>query len=122
MKKRVVHMKVLPGEPLDGTGKVCVHLIVQDELGPFTEPCVLHMEDAESDDGQQFKRLVSKPTRMRLACSPSRTVAPMTQGNVTTVTTRTDDPRAVTCLKCRATEYYTRAMELIATANGQKVG
>lgn len=107
--KRVVDVKVLPGEPLDGSGRVCIHLFVQDERGPFTEPHALYMHSGE--DGQS--RLASKPTRGRLTCDPKRTVAPVTRGGVTTITMRTDDARAVTCPKCVASKDYTRMMAIL---------
>ena len=104
MVRKVVNMKVLPGEPLDGTGRVCIHLFVQDELGRFVEPHALH---PVFEDGVQVKQKVdARPTRGRLACDPNRDPAPKTRGNITTVTPRTDDPQAVTCLKCRASEDY----------------
>jgi len=95
--RRFICLKVLSGERLDGTGRVCIHLFVQDEGGSFTEPHVLH------PDG---KRVSAKPTRGRLACDSSRNVAPVTHGSTTTITMRTDDPQAVTCLKCLASEDY----------------
>lgn len=102
MAKRAIDLKVLPGQPTDGSGKVCIHLFVCDENGPFVEPCVMHVEES---------RLVSRPTRGRLACDPKRTVAPVTRGGATSVTPRSDDPRAVTCLKCKASEAYKELME-----------
>mgnify|MGYP001571892846 CR=1 FL=1 len=108
--KRRVCVRVNPGEPLNGSGKVCIHLFVQDERGPFVEPHVLHSEIIE--DGETVKKqLEAKPTRGRLACDPKRRVAPVTKGGVTIVTPRTDDPRAVTCLKCAATTEYAEMME-----------
>ena len=104
--KRIINVKVLPGEPLDGSGRVCIHLFVRDERGPFTEPHVLYMHSGE--DGQS--RLAAKPTRGRLACDPKRTVEPVTRAGVTTVTMRTDDARAVTCLKCIASKDYVGMM------------
>ena len=108
-KRRAVNVRVLPGEPLDGTGRVCIHLFVPDESGPFVEPHVLH---PVFKDGQPVKQQVqAKPTRGRLACDPKRTVAPITRGNVTTITQRTDDPRAVTCPRCMASREYAAMME-----------
>lgn len=111
--KRIVNMNVLPGEPLDGTGMVCIHLFVPDVKGPFVEPHGLHpvVKDCEAVKQQ----LEARPTRGRLACDPKRLVAPVTRGNVTNVTPRSDDPRAVTCLKCCASEDYKRMMELQST-------
>jgi hypothetical protein len=100
-------MNVLPGEPTDGTGRVCIHLFVQDERGPFVEPHVLHPKLGE--DGAPIKQeLVSKPTRGRLACDPKRSAVPVIRGNVTAVTPRTTQPSAVTCPKCIASEDYRR--------------
>ena len=98
-QKQIVDVAILPGEPTDGSGRICIHLFVPDERGPFTEPHVLH--PAVDDAGQRIKqRVVAKPTRGRLACDPKRVVAPVVRGNVTRVTARTDDPRAVTCPRC----------------------
>ena len=119
MKKRVVNIKVLPGEPLDGTGRACIHLFVQDERGPFAEPNALHVEDWQDDKGKPIKQLVSRPTRGKLACNPKRMVEPVMQAGVTTVTMRTDDPRAVTCPRCLSSADYTKAMELITSVIGK---
>jgi hypothetical protein len=109
MAKRIVNMKVLPGEPLDGAGRVCIHFLVQDTAGPFVEPHVLH---PVVEGGTVVKRkLQAKPTRCRLACDAKRLVAPVTRNGVTTETSRTDDPRAVTCPKCITTEEYKESME-----------
>ena len=106
--KRVVCMNVLPGEPLDGSGKVCIHLYVQDESGPFIEPHALH---PVFENGEQVKqKMVARPTRGRLACNPKRDATTIVRGKVTTVTHRTDDPRAVTCSKCKASEDYMKMM------------
>jgi len=107
--KRIISMKVLPGEPLDGSGKVCIHLFVPDKLGEFVEPCALYM--AVDDKGG--KKLGSRPTRGRLACNRRLTVAPVTSGRVTTITLRTDDPRAVTCQKCCTSAVYVEMMDQI---------
>lgn len=118
--KRTINMKVLPGEPLDGSGRVCIHLFVQDEVGPFTEPCALHMAEVEVEGQERpVKQLVARPTRGRLACDPKRTADPVTRNSVTTITMRTDDARAVTCPKCRRSSDYTRATELLTAAAGK---
>lgn len=103
-----VIVKVLPGEPLDGTGRVCIHLFVQDTSGPFVEPHAIH---PVVKDGVQVKQVVeAKPTRGRLACDPKRSVAPVTRGKVTSVTMRTDSPYAVTCPKCIESEDYIKLL------------
>ena len=108
MAKRIVQMNVLPGEPLDGSGRVCIHLFVQDVRGPFVEPHVLHpvMRDGEAVNGQ----LEARPTRGRLACDPKRKVVPVTRNGVTTVTLRSDRPETVTCPKCMVSKEYIAMM------------
>lgn len=108
MARNVIDIKVLPGEPLDGSGKVCIHLFVQDERGPFVEPHVLHGDDSDKN------KIVAKATRGRLACDPKRLVAPVTRRGVTSVTMRTDDPRAATCPKCIVSSAYAELMDKIA--------
>ncbi len=111
--KRIVSVSVLPGEPTDGSGKVCIHLFVQDKTGPFVEPHVLH---PTVRDGEEVTGLLeARPTRGKLACDRTRRVAAQVRGGVTTITMRTDDPRAVTCLKCTATAEYAAAMEKLKT-------
>lgn len=103
-KRRVISMSVVPGDPTDGTGRICIHLFIRDPKGLFIEPHVLHQELDEK--GSPTGRLISKPTRGRLACDRKKTVRPVTKNGVTTITHRTDDPRAVTCPACIASEFY----------------
>ena len=111
MGKRVIGVKVIYGEPTDGSGRVCIHLFVQGEDGPFVEPHALH---PVVENGEVVKqKFAARPTRGRLACDPKRTVAPVTRGSVTTITSRTDDPRAATCPRCIESVYYKKAMELL---------
>lgn len=114
MSKLTINMSVLPGEPLDGTGRICIHLFVKDDRGPFIEPHVLHPVVRDSKVVKQ--QLEAKPTRGRLACNPKRTVAPVTRNGVTTVTPRSDSPRAVTCPKCIASDDYKKMMEALTAA------
>jgi hypothetical protein len=111
--KRVVQISVLNGQPKDGTGKVCVHLYVQDPAGLFVEPHVLHPV------GDGTKNLEARPTRGRLACDPKRPIAPYTRNGVTVVTPRTDDTRAVTCPKCIATEDWKKLDSKLTAAQQQ---
>lgn len=112
MARRVVNVSVLHGEPTDGSGRVCIHLFVQDERGLFTEPNALHMG--------ADRKLVGKPTRGRLACDPKRVLRPVARGGVTTVTPRTDDPRAVTCPKCEKSPEYVKIMGILTAADAGK--
>lgn len=113
--KRRLSVNVVPGEPTDGSGRICIHLFVRDERGPVTEPCVMYVGEV---DGKP--RLMTKPTRGRLACDPKRLVAQVTRGGVTAVTPRTDDPRAVTCPKCKASKDYERLTGLLTAAEAGK--
>ena len=117
-KQRAIGLKVLSGEPTDGGGRVCIHLFIQDERGPFVEPHALR--PALDEHGMPIKqRLVSGPARGRLACDPKRSPAPVTRKGVIDVTPRTDDPRAVTCLKCEASKEYLEMMEKLALAEAR---
>lgn len=104
---------MLPGQPLDGSGRVCIHYLVNDEHGPFVEPHVLH---PVFENGQRIKnRLEARPTRGRLACDPKRQVAPVTVKGVTTVTMRSSSPDAVTCPKCMVSPEFIEAMKKLTT-------
>jgi hypothetical protein len=103
--RHITHMNVLPGEPLDGSGRVCIHLFVPDEKGLFVEPNILYPDLDES--GKRIgRRLVAKPTRGRLACDSKRTVATIVKNGVIYVTPRTNVWEAVTCLKCKKSKEY----------------
>ena len=104
--KRIIHKKVLPGEPLDGTGRVCIHLLVPDENGPFIQNHMLYVEEGEDEDGRRTRQLVHRPTRCRLACNPNRSAKPEIRNGIITITMHTDDPQAVTCFKCLASDGY----------------
>lgn len=105
MIRRIVHQRVLPGEPTDGSGRTCIHLLVRDPHGPSVEPNLLY--PMVGDDGQLVKgKLEARPGRARLACDPGRRVTPITHNGITTVTHRTEEPEAVTCLKCKVSPEY----------------
>lgn len=106
-RKRVIDMKVLPGEALDGSGRVCIHLFIQDKAGVYVEPHAIH--PMFEGDVQVKQKVVCKPTRGRLACNSRRNPTATTRNGVTTVTPRTDDYRAVTCPKCIASAEYKAA-------------
>lgn len=120
---KTVAVRVLPNEPTDGTGRVCIHLFVQDKTGPFVESHVLH--PAVDGNGNPIgRKLVFRPTRGRLACDPKRNATPITYKGVTHVTMRTDDPRAVTCAKCIGSSEWKEKMarldQLTGTAPAQE--
>lgn len=113
--KRILNKKVLPGQPLDGTGKICIHLLVPDENGPFVQKHMLYLEEGKDENGQRTRQLINKPTRCRLACDPKRNAKPQTKNSITTITMHTDDTRAVTCPKCLASGDYSRLEALLKT-------
>jgi hypothetical protein len=108
-KYKSVIVNVLPGERTDGSGRVCIHLFVRDPNGPFVEPHVLHRIIGK--DRQETREICAKPTRGRLACDPKRKVAPVYKNGITIITLRTDDPRAVSCPKCKASPDYISLMK-----------
>lgn len=109
-------MSVLPGEPTDGTGRICIHLFLKDEKGSFVEPHVLH--PALDKNGNVIKQqLVAKPTRGRIACD--RNKKPQSKPNKDgsrTILHRTDDANAVTCPKCLETK---ECKQLLQNSNGE---
>ena len=116
--RRLVSMSLLPGQPLDGSGIVCIHLFVRDEAGRFVEGAAMH--PVLDDDGVPIKRKIRMgPARGRLACDPKKNPAPVLRGGVTHVTHRTEEPRAVTCPKCMASAEYKALTEALATKLGE---
>ena len=113
MKKRIIDLKVLPGEPKDGSGRTCIHLFVSDAHGTITEPHVLHSVKPTDDGEIPRRRLEAKPTRGKLACEIKRNSLITNKGNVVSLTLRTDDPRATTCPKCKESKAYQELMERI---------
>ncbi len=63
--KQILDIKVLSGEPTDGSGKVCIHLFVRDAKGSFTEPGYLFrsMQIADTTRGRIVcnRKLIPKP-------------------------------------------------------------
>lgn len=114
-KKRNVVLSVLPGEPLDGTGRVCVHLFVKDSAGLFIEPHALH---PVIENGIAVGKLEAKPTRGRLACDPKRPLKVVNRNGEMYITMRTDDARAVTCPKCKTTAEYISTMASYVVSDG----
>ncbi len=113
---RTIELRVLPGEPTDGSGRVVIHLFVQDTAGPFTEPCVLHPKVVDATGKMVGRNLVARPTRGRLACDPRRSVAPVVKRGITYVTLRTSEPGAVTCPKCLASVAYQQLSQAVREA------
>ncbi len=113
-RRRIVDLKVLPGEPLNGAGRVCIHLFVPDGTGPITERHVTQLRDIPQEDGSSAIRLTVAPSKGHLACDRKRSVAPVERRGVVTVTMRTIEPYAVTCPACRASVEYERLMKLLS--------
>jgi hypothetical protein len=97
MSGRVVEMRVLPG------GKVRIHWFERALDGPATTPSGM-TTGAEG-------RLQVGPVRGRIACMPTQAnVAPQTKGGVIRLVCHSDEPRAVTCPECMATENFKTAL------------
>ena len=107
--KRVISVNVLPGEPVDGSGRVCIHLFVRDEKGSFTEPHVLSPQ--LDSDGLPIKgKVTAGAVKGRIACNPKRVPNLTPRNGVINVLMRTDDPQAVTCPRCMLTSEYTTTL------------
>ena len=114
--KRILDIKVLPGQPTDGSGVVCIHLVVPDSSGPFTEPQFAQIDKVKQAHGQTV--LTTGPMTCRLACDKTkkRQVAPKTANGVTAVTMRTGDPRAATCPACLASKECLSILRVLSEA------
>src|SRR4051812_9848354 len=93
-RRRIVDIKVLPGQPTDGSGKVCVHLFVPDGSGPIVERSVTQLVSVPQEEGGG-KRLSVGQARGHLACDRKRLVATVERRGVVSVTMRTIEPGAV---------------------------
>lgn len=116
-----VNMRLLP----DGTGRVRICWLVWDEKGPVTMPTgqVMTPQGPVPVGGSLPAPGQAPLTRARIACDPLlSSVLPhsaVVRGqNVTRLVMHSDDPRAVTCPECAATEEYKKAMERYAALEG----
>ncbi len=93
-----IHWKLLPD------GRVCIHWFVADPAGPI--------RNGEATVSQtQGGPLVIGGGVGRLACRPQQnSVLTQIRGNVAFPCGNSDDPRAVTCPDCMATEEYKKRM------------
>lgn len=106
-KTPTILTNVLHGQPLDGSGIVCIHLFVQDERGSIVEPHVLY--PIVGEDGKETGKLFAKPARGRLACDSKRNIVSIVKNNVVQVTLRTDVREAVTCPKCKQSSDFLKS-------------
>lgn len=112
-RRRIVDVRVLPGEPTDGSGKVCIHLFVPDGTGPIVERSVTQVAPVPQGEGGG-RRLTVGQARGHLACDRKRLVAPVQRANgVVSVTMRTIEPGAVTCPACKDTAEYDRITKVL---------
>lgn len=110
--RRIVDVRVLPGQPTDGSGRVCIHLFVPDGTGPIVERSVTQLVSVPQGEGGG-RRLSVGSTRGHIACDHKRSVAPVERGGVVRVTMRTIEPGAVTCPACAASRDYARIMKVL---------
>lgn len=108
-RKRIIGLQVLPGQPTNSTGRLCIHLFVRDTNGSFTENSVLHV-DTNVGNSTSKRKLIAKPTKGRIACQ--RTLTPKNTKNGSMLL-RSDDPRAVTCPRCVKSPDFQMLMTLI---------
>lgn len=112
IKKRTINIPILKGQPTDGSGIICIHLLVRDPNGPFTENKVYHQAPNQESNTRR-KKLIRKPTKCRIACDPKKLVVPIIKNGVTFLTFRSEDPRATTCTKCKKSKDFEIAMNLL---------
>lgn len=92
-----INIKVLPGEPLDGSGKVRIHWFVRSEEGAAVTPS----GTLKSSIGP----IKVVGTRGYLACQKGRTdIGSRIVGGMIVMTLHSDDVRSANCPECLATE------------------
>lgn len=95
---QTVELKLLP----DGSGRIRIHWVMRDPEGPV----LIHDRVVETSWGPKLM----SGSRWRVACQPQRaSIAPQAQGQKILPFPITDDPRAVTCDLCVATEWFQKA-------------
>ena len=107
-KKRILEIKLLPGEPTDGTGRVVIHWFMRDPNSAFAEHCM--MKQVKKDGSEEVQKELGT-VHGRLACDPKLNIVPQVKNGVTYLVSRTDDVRAVTCPKCIAVDAYKKELE-----------
>ncbi len=115
---QILNMMVLPGEPKDGTGRICTHLWMNNPKGKFLQHYV--MQPIADKNGEVVpNEFHFAPTKGQIACNPNLNPMPVVSGRdrvsgktIITITSMSDDPRAINCPKCMATEYYQTQMKL----------
>lgn len=99
-----VVVRLLP----DGSGRVCLHWIYEDKDGP------IETVDSVVQTSAGPKLLGAR--RWRMACCPQLTnIDPKREGVRIIPWQRSDDPRAVTCPRCMATDEFKARMEFLGT-------
>lgn len=103
---RIVVLRTLPPDE-NGNRRVRICYFVKDEKGPIKIP------NARLPKPKEGKHM---PFRVPgcagyIACQPKRSSTnPIQKGGETHLCTRSDDPRAVTCPECMATDEFKVAM------------
>ena len=95
-----INLKVLKGEPLDGSGKLCIHFL-------FETPDGLIDTSGEVPPGLEenpFAKIVLNlhgPRKWRLSCRPEQnTINPQVRNGVRYICLTSNEPLAVTCPDC----------------------
>jgi hypothetical protein len=104
---RVVVLRTLPPDEY-GNRRVRICYFVKDDAGPVKIP---DARLAKPKDGGKHYPFKVPGCAGYIACQPKRAnVMPVQKGGETYLCTRSDDPRAVTCPDCEATDEFKVAM------------
>ena len=95
-----INLKLLAGEPVDGSGRLCIHFLVQDDVGKIETPGTLTPALKENPFAPVVLELKG-PRKWRIACRPEQnSVQPQVRNGVRYVCLYSNDPLAVTCPGC----------------------
>ena len=107
---RVVEIKVLPND----RSRVRIHYFARHDAGPIRQP-----GQTQQTPLGQVKLGYGVG---HIACMPQRKdILPKVEGGVTKIVPHSDDPRAVTCPECMATDEFNAHMARLAELLDSKV-
>jgi hypothetical protein len=108
---RTIRMRALPGEPLDGSGRIRIHFFVKDVRVKTQTPAGVVKTAVAGLPGPPLK---VGGVHGYIACNRARD--PLTSSvvnGVHAVEPYSDDPRGATCPECLATPEFQAAMKVI---------
>ncbi len=131
--KEALNLKLLPGEPIDGTGRIRIHYLVRDDASGkiVFDQSLTNENDAlgglkQADDGMIAVSVAStfrfkKRSAWRVACNPEQnSLQPQVANGQRYMCVAPPDPLATTCPACLASEDHRAAMRLIEEANRKR--